>query len=58
MSGKKSVCIRCGAEFSCGKSEGASRCWCEDLPQVMPVTDEGCLCPGCLKQEISRKSAR
>lgn len=55
---EKDVCVRCGAEFSCGKSLGAKRCWCEDLPPVMPVTDEGCLCPDCLKKEIAGRSGR
>lgn len=46
-------CVRCGTEFGCGAAEGRERCWCADLPPVMPVTDEGCLCPDCLKKEIS-----
>lgn len=49
------VCIRCQAEFGCGAASGEKRCWCEDLPTVMPVTDEGCLCPGCLRQEVEAR---
>ena len=51
-------CVRCGAAFSCGAEakpqSGAppSKCWCEELPAVLPVTDEGCLCRNCLSAEI------
>ena len=48
-------CVRCGVEFGCGNEEKKTSCWCADLPAVMPVTDEGCLCPKCLKAEISRR---
>lgn len=48
-------CIRCSAEFGCGAESGEKRCWCEDLPAVMPVTEEGCLCPACLRVEIAAR---
>jgi hypothetical protein len=48
-------CIRCGTEFGCGNIEGRGVCWCAELPPVMPVTDEGCLCPPCLKAEITAR---
>ena len=48
-------CIACGEEFGCGGAEGKSSCWCADLPTVMPVTDAGCLCPKCLKAEVTRR---
>lgn len=49
------TCARCGAGFGCGAKE--SRCWCADLPPVMPVKDAGCLCPDCLKKAIEEKIA-
>lgn len=52
-------CVKCRAEFRCGPEPGAEKCWCADLPLVMPVTDEGCLCPPCLKEAVrARLSAK
>jgi hypothetical protein len=35
---------------------GEERCWCFDLPAVMPVrTDAACLCPNCLRDAIEAK---
>ena len=48
-------CVACGETFGCGNVEGKTSCWCADLPAVMPVTDEGCLCPKCLRAEITRR---
>jgi hypothetical protein len=47
-------CPQCGAEFVCGKEAGLDRCWCGDLPRVMPVVDDGsgCLCRDCLSAAI------
>ncbi len=49
------TCSECGESFGCGNVEGKTSCWCADLPAVMPVTDAGCLCPKCLKAEITRR---
>ena len=46
-------CPRCAAEFVCGAASETERCWCAELPPIMPVTDEGCLCPTCLRKEIA-----
>jgi len=46
-------CPRCAAEFVCGAESESGRCWCAELPPLMPVTDEGCLCPKCLRKEIA-----
>ncbi len=46
-------CPRCAAEFVCGAAVETGRCWCTELPPIMPVTDEGCLCPNCLQKEIA-----
>lgn len=53
------TCAGCGAMFECGRGPGEARCWCADLPQVMPVPDLGapCLCPACLEKEIERRAA-
>lgn len=44
-------CSRCGKPFSCGKQDGAARCWCEDMPPKGLPAGPGadCLCPDCLK---------
>lgn len=49
------TCAACGELFGCGNVEGKTSCWCADLPAVMPVEGAGCLCPKCLKAEISRR---
>jgi len=49
------TCVACGETFGCGNVEGKTSCWCADLPVVMPVTGDGCLCPKCLKAEIARR---
>jgi uncharacterized protein len=56
--GKESdVCVRCGKEFSCGRKAGLKRCWCEDLPPVLPVVEgKDCLCPDCLRAISSASS--
>jgi len=46
-------CPRCAAEFVCGAASETERCWCAELPPIMPVTDEGCLCQKCLRKEIA-----
>lgn len=49
---RKKVCPRCLAVFSCC----TENCWCEDLPQIMPLSEfEDCLCYDCLKIEIENK---
>ena len=48
-------CAACGEAFGCGSVEGKTSCWCADLPAVMPVEGKGCLCPKCLRSEISRR---
>jgi len=49
------ACPRCGASFACGIAAGESRCWCFNLPNVIPlpsIDGEGCLCPDCLRAAI------
>lgn len=49
------ICPQCGSAFVCGlAAAGGSaaedvRCWCFDLPAIMPVrADTTCLCRRCL----------
>jgi hypothetical protein len=49
------TCVVCGDCFGCGNEEKKAPCWCADLPAVMPVSDAGCLCPKCLKAEVTRR---
>jgi hypothetical protein len=51
------ICAKCGASFGCGAKD-EKPCWCADLPKVMPLEEGDCLCPECLKKEISRTVAR
>lgn len=44
------TCSQCGAGFTCGLAAGAERCWCFDLPVVLPAREgAACLCPKCLQ---------
>ena len=57
MTGTKS-CQRCGTTFTCDIARGEKRCWCFDLPNVLPVDPKkDCLCPDCLKKEIAQFTA-
>jgi ribosomal protein L34E len=50
------LCPQCGGRFVCGIAAGDDRCWCFDLPAVMPVRpDTACLCPNCLREAIEAK---
>src|SRR5437660_7625126 len=48
-------CPRCAAEFLCDAAAETERCWCAELPPIMPMTDEGCLCRKCLQKEIAAR---
>lgn len=55
------TCPRCGALFVCGLAAGEARCWCFDLPNVIPLSSldvEGCLCPDCLRAAIEMRDSR
>jgi len=51
-------CARCSAEFVCGADAESGRCWCAELPPIMPMTDEGCLCQKCLRNEIADRLSK
>lgn len=57
MERKIKKCLRCAAEFPCGPASEKEPCWCASLPAVMPMSEAGCLCPKCLKEEIARRLA-
>jgi hypothetical protein len=48
------TCSKCNAQFSCG-SFSEENCWCSSLPNIIKVTDQGCLCKSCLVVEISNR---
>lgn len=48
-------CDSCGEGFSCGMKAGAEKCWCAELPPVMPVSGDACLCPKCLRAEAEKR---
>ncbi len=54
------ICARCGAGFGCGMLAGKERCWCMDMPVLDPLPKEyeGCLCPACLKVQLSESAQR
>lgn len=54
------ICKQCGSDFSCGSDANSGQCWCHDLPNVMPLTEqartsEDCYCQQCLEEIISKK---
>ena len=52
-----SQCARCGSSFECGAVCGNARCWCMDLPHVVPVDGATrCLCLNCLRNEIESRT--
>jgi len=49
------VCPQCGAAFTCDYAAGAQRCWCFDLPNILPMReDTSCLCPTCLRAAVTQ----
>ena len=52
-------CPRCGGEFVCAAPTG-KRCWCDDVPPVMPRPDAAaeCLCPACLNDAVAQALER
>ncbi|MES2401207.1 MAG: cysteine-rich CWC family protein [Pseudomonadota bacterium] len=54
-----STCPGCGAGLRCGMVTGDSKCWCFEMPRVIPVppadnpANAACLCPACLQKLIA-----
>jgi hypothetical protein len=53
---QRKSCSICHASFTCGPENRREKCWCDELPHVPLVAseDQGCLCPDCLKEAISK----
>ncbi len=51
-------CSCCGEKFECGSGGKNGGCWCQDLPNLMPLSlnSDDCLCPACLKLALSTPS--
>ena len=45
-------CFQCGAELVCGAVNGDATCWCDSLPNIMPLNEEAtsCYCQACLEK--------
>ncbi len=52
---KEKQCSHCGKYFTCGSGGKQGGCWCQELPNLMPLTgSEGdCLCPNCLTKTLA-----
>lgn len=47
------TCSNCGTAFPCGAMDANNNCWCNTLPNIVPLPEQGdCLCPACLKAKI------
>ena len=51
------ICGRCGADFLCGPQKDNGDCWCDRLPNIIPLDANklSCLCPDCLGKLIEKK---
>jgi ribosomal protein S18 acetylase RimI-like enzyme len=47
----ETICKECGTLFHCGSKDNAP-CWCNSLPNIIPVEGTTCLCPNCLNKKI------
>ncbi len=49
--GRCSMCVQCGAPFTCGAETRTANCWCMTAPPVVLHPQQAtCLCPRCLAQ--------
>jgi hypothetical protein len=47
------ICPLCKVTFMCVPSQ----CWCSNLPEKLPVLENGdCYCPKCLESIIEKKA--
>lgn len=53
-------CFKCGAELVCGAVNGDATCWCDSLPNIMPLNEESmsCYCRDCLEKELLKKTEK
>ncbi len=46
-------CSNCKNRFVCEIEQGRDRCWCMDLPPVLPAEPgASCVCPDCLSRQV------
>lgn len=57
---EEQTCPACGTHFVCGAAQGQQSCWCMEKPTglIEPEVGGSCLCPRCLNQRISARSAQ
>jgi len=50
-------CFNCGAALVCGAVNGDAICWCDNLPNVMPLNEKAasCYCRECLEKMMNEK---
>ena len=52
-------CSKCGATFKCGTTEANGSCWCNTLPNIVPMlANQDCLCSDCLIAKIEEMQAQ
>lgn len=59
----KIKCKKCNTVFICGANAGDKTCWCCDLPNVMPLSDDtksadDCYCKNCLEEMIEIRTKK
>ncbi|MBK0404468.1 hypothetical protein I5M27_15825 [Adhaeribacter sp. BT258] len=49
-------CFHCGAVLVCGAINGDAICWCDSLPNLMPLNEKttSCYCQECLEKELQK----
>jgi hypothetical protein len=52
----KTTCSICGIDFECGAN--THDCWCNAVPNIMPVEGSSCWCPKCLEQKVAEQNER
>jgi hypothetical protein len=60
LGAEPSRCAECGAEVRCGARLGEARCWCDDLPALVPdpsLPDGACLCEACLRRRLEAQGS-
>lgn len=51
------ICPACNTEFEC-ITNGDEPCWCEKLPNIVPLDSSSCLCPACLEIKIKELQSK
>ncbi|MFC5270548.1 cysteine-rich CWC family protein [Adhaeribacter terreus] len=53
-------CYKCGTGLLCGAVNGDAICWCDSLPNIMPLNEDAtsCYCKSCLEKELQKKDAK